>query len=66
MSGQNHKITQAKKVSSTTKGKDKGWNCKKTVLKQRMKTESRFYRTDPEAYQEARVEIGKLKGNNPV
>lgn len=45
---------------SSTPGKAKGDNCKKSVLKTRMAKDSKFYKTDPSNYMKAIQEINKL------
>ena len=51
------------KNGSSTAGILKGPNCHKSSLKTRMSKDSRFYKTDPNGYIQACLEVDKLHPN---
>ena len=50
---------------SSTPGRQKGDNCHRSVLKNLYCRDPRLYRTNPELYEKACIEVGTHKGNIP-
>jgi hypothetical protein len=51
-------------TASSTPGKMKGPNCKKSPLKVRLAKDTKFHKTDPKEFEKATREVYKLNGVN--